>query len=63
MPEPDDFDPTHALDGWRVPAPAPVDLELGTLLRASGAGLDEAKKARLKARGYADIEDIELPEV
>lgn len=63
MTEPDDFDPTHALDGWRVPAPVAVDLELGVLLRASGAGLDEAKKARLKARGYADIEDVELPEV
>lgn len=63
MAEPDDFDPTHALDGWRVPPPALVDLELGVLLRASGGGLDEAKMARLKARGYADIEDVELPEV
>jgi hypothetical protein len=63
MAEPDDFDPTHALDGWRVPSPAPVDLDLGGLLRAGGAGLDDAKRARLKARGYADIEDVELPEI
>jgi hypothetical protein len=62
----DDFDPTHALDGWRAPAPAPLqDLELGALLKAGGAGLDEAKRARLKARGYElrDVEDIELREV
>lgn len=62
----DDFDPTHALDGWRAPAPTPLqDLELGALLRAGGAGLDEAKRARLKARGYdlRDVEDIELREV
>ena len=31
MSSPDDFDPTHALDGWRVPAPAPVDLQLASL--------------------------------
>ena len=24
MTEPQAFDPTHALDGWRVPAPAPA---------------------------------------
>ncbi len=62
----DDFDPTHALDGWRVPAPAPLqDLELHHLLKAGGSGLDEAKKARLKARGYTmqDVEDIELRDV
>jgi hypothetical protein len=28
MAEPDAFDPTQALDGWRAPAPAPVDLQL-----------------------------------
>lgn len=65
-PAPDAQDPTRALDGWRVPAPAPLqDLELRGLLQAGGAGLDEAKKARLKARGYdvQDIEDIELREI
>lgn len=59
-------DPTHALDGWRAPAPAPLqDLELHMLLKAGGAGLDEAKKARMKARGYEiqDIEDVELREI
>lgn len=68
MPGPatDLHDPTHALDGWRAPAPAPLlDLELHALLKAGTAGLDEAKKARMKARGYAidDVEDIELREV
>lgn len=63
MAEPDDFDPTHALDGWRVPPPAPVDLELAALPRGAAVGIDEAKKARLKARGYADIEDIDVLEV
>ena len=66
MAEPDAFDPTHALDGWRAPTPTPLqDLDLGSLLQAGRAGLDEAKKARLKARGYdmQDIEDIELPEI
>ncbi|MGQ3052578.1 MAG: hypothetical protein ACT6S0_12405 [Roseateles sp.] len=28
MAQPDPFDPTHALDGWRVPAPPAVDLAL-----------------------------------
>ncbi|KQV53065.1 hypothetical protein ASC95_09865 [Pelomonas sp. Root1217] len=58
------FDPTHLLDGWRPPAPAPLDLELKSLVRAGRSGPDEAKKARLKARGYEmlDVEDIELPE-
>jgi hypothetical protein len=33
MPETDAFDPTHALDGWRPPAPAPVqELDLDALL-------------------------------
>lgn len=66
MAEPDAFDPTHALDGWRAPAPAPLqELELGALLQIKGAGLDEAKKARLKARGYdmQDVEDVELSEL
>lgn len=63
MTKPDDFDPTDALDGWRAPVPVAVDLELDVVLRATGAGLDEAKKARLKARGYADIEDVEVSEV
>ncbi len=62
-PEPGGFDPTHLLDGWRPPAPAPLDLELRALLRA-GSAPDEAKMARLKARGYEmrDVEDIELAE-
>lgn len=63
---PDDFDPTHALDGWRAPAPAPLDLELRSLQHGSQrGGPDEAKTARLKARGYEmrDVEDIEVPEV
>jgi hypothetical protein len=61
----DDFDPARVLDGWRAPAPPPIDLELGRLLDAGRATLDEGKKARLKARGYEvrDIEDIELPQV
>ncbi|KQY85313.1 hypothetical protein [Pelomonas sp. Root1444] len=66
VPASDIQDPTRVLDGWRVPAPAPLEeLELRTLLKAGGAGLDEAKKARLKARGYdmRDVEDIELHEV
>lgn len=57
------FDPTHMLDGWRPPAPAPLDLEIKSLMRA-GTLPDEAKVARLKARGYEmlDIEDVELVE-
>lgn len=61
--EQDAFDPTHLLDGWHPPVPAPLDLEIRSLLRA-GSGPDEAKLARLKARGYEmlDVEDIELPD-
>src|SRR5262249_31916484 len=61
--EPDAFDPTHALDGWHAPAPAPLDLNLKSL-QHGGTGLDEAKMARLKARGYemVDVEDVELSE-
>lgn len=57
------FDPTHLLDGWRPPAPAPLDLELKSMLRA-GSVPDQAKMARLKARGYEmlDVEDVELVE-
>lgn len=62
--EADGFDPTHALDGWQMPAPAPLDLQLRSLLRAGRPRPDEAKVAWLKARGYEtlDIEDVELPE-
>lgn len=65
MAQQDDFDPARVLDGWRPPAPPPIDLDLGRLLDAGRATLDEAKKQRLKARGYdiGDIEDIDLPEV
>ncbi len=61
----DDFDPARVLDGWRAPAPAPIDLDIGRLLDSGHAALDEAKKARLKARGYTlhDVEDVELPAV
>lgn len=63
---PDFQDPTDALDGWRVPPPAPLpEVELDVLLRAGRTVLDEARTARLKARGYdmRDVEDIELREV
>lgn len=62
--EPDSLDPTHALDGWRVPTPAPLDLELRSLGHVASPRPDGAKAAWLKARGYAtvDIEDVELPE-
>ncbi|KQW46524.1 MULTISPECIES: hypothetical protein [unclassified Roseateles] len=55
------FDSVHALDGWRPPTPAPLDLELKSL-RSAGTRPDGAKKAWLKARGYEmlDVEDIEL---
>lgn len=62
MVSPDDFDPTHVLDGWRAPAPAPLeDLELDALLKAGRPSLDAAKKARMKARGYEvhDVQDVE----
>jgi len=57
------FDATHALDGWQPPAPAPLDLELRAPRRAR-SGMDEAKRARLKARGYEmlEVEDVELVE-
>jgi hypothetical protein len=59
MASPDDFDPTHVLDGWRVPAPAPLeDLELDQLLKAGGSSLDAAKRARMKARGF-DVDDVQ----
>jgi hypothetical protein len=56
--EPAGFDPTHALDGWRAPTPAPPDLQIRSLRRAA---LDDAKLARLKARGYemVDVEDVD----
>lgn len=65
MAQPDDFDPARVLDGWRPPAPAPVDLDLGRLLDSGRAAIDEAKKARLQARGYAmgDVQDVDLPTV
>ena len=65
MAQPDDFDPSHLLDGWRPPAPAPVDLELGRLLDTGRVAVDAAKQARLKARGYSmeDVQDIDLPQV
>ncbi len=62
MAPPDDFDPTHVLDGWSAPAPAPLeDLELGALLKVGGASLDAAKKVRMRARGFDvdDVQDIE----
>ena len=64
MSDEEDFDPTHALDGWRVPAPAPLDLDLRSIGRPAGSGPDEAKRARLKARGYemVDVEDVEIVE-
>lgn len=63
MAQQDDFDPARVLDGWRVPAPPPIDLDIGRLLDAGRAAVDEAKKERLKARGYVlgDIEDVDLP--
>ncbi|RZL40621.1 MAG: hypothetical protein EOP35_00310 [Rubrivivax sp.] len=62
--KPDDFDPASVLDGWHPPAPPPVDLDLGRLLDNGRAAVDEAKKARLEARGYSmrDIQDVELPQ-
>jgi hypothetical protein len=59
----DDFDPSRVLDGWRAPAPAPVELDLAFV--SGRVTLDGAKKARLQARGYAmqDVQDIELPHV
>ena len=32
MTDRDALDPTHALDGWRPPAPAPLDLTLAPLV-------------------------------
>lgn len=57
----DDFDPTRLLDGWRPPAPSAVDLDIGRYLDAGRVAVDEAKKARLEARGFAmnDIEDVD----
>lgn len=43
MPEPDDFDPTRALDGWRPPAPAPLDMEIRALPRLDRSGRDESR--------------------
>lgn len=58
----DDFDPTRLLDGWRPPAPSDVDLDIGRYLDAGRVDVDEAKKARLEARGFAmnDVEDVEI---
>lgn len=66
MAKTDDFDPARVLDGWRAPAPPPLDdLDLGRLLDAGRASIDATKRARLQARGYAmqDVEDIDLPHV
>lgn len=59
---PEAFDPTHLLDGWYPPEPAPLDLQLKVPPRADRAGLDKAKMTRLKARGYemVDVEDVEV---
>ena len=58
----DDFDPARVLDGWHPPAPPPVELDLDRLMDTSRAAIDEAKRARLEARGYSmrDVEDVEL---
>lgn len=57
----DDFDPTRVLDGWCVPAPSAVDLDIGHYLDTGRVAVDAAKKARLEARGFAmnDIEDVD----
>lgn len=65
MPVPDDFDPTHALDGWRAPAPAPLDLQLHSLQPSRRAPVTDAKKqAWLKQHGFemTDVEDVEIRE-
>lgn len=65
MPVPDDFDPTHALDGWRAPAPAPLDLSLQSLQPArSMPAADPKKQAWLKQHGFemTDVEDVEVRE-
>lgn len=62
---PDDFDPTHALDGWRAPAPAPLDLDLRSLQPARAKPAADAKKqAWVKQHGFdmTDVEDVELRE-
>lgn len=62
MSENEAFDPTRVLDGWRAPVSPAAELVLGPLL---GSSLDEAKRMRLRALGYAmhEVEDIELPEL
>lgn len=61
MAKPDDFDPTRVLDGWCAPAPSAVDLDISHYLDTGRVAVDEAKRARLEARGFAmnDIEDVE----
>ena len=51
MAKPDAFDPTHALDGWRPPAPAPMqDLTLDALMNLGGTRLGESKIRLLEAQ-------------
>lgn len=62
---PDDFDPTHALDGWRAPAPPPLDLDLRSLHPTRGAApADMKKQAWLKQHGFEmhDVQDVEVRE-
>ena len=63
--EPEDFDPTRALDGWRATQEQGLpDLDLGAVLgRARRASdLDPERVARLRRRGFGmqDIEDLEV---
>jgi hypothetical protein len=63
MPVPDDFDPTHALDGWRAPAPAPLDLDLRVLQPSRRLPATDAKRqAWLKQHGFdmSDVQDVEV---
>lgn len=58
----DDFDPTRLLDDWRLPAPSAVDLDIGRYLDTGRVAVDEAKKARMEARGFVmnDVEDVDV---
>lgn len=65
MAVPDDFDPTHALDGWRAPAPPPLDLDLRSLRPTRApAPADVKKQAWLKQHGFEmhDVQDVEVRE-
>lgn len=59
MAEPDAFDPTHALDGWRVPSPAPVDLDLQSLRPGGRPGQPSGAGASVQPEAFDPVHALD----